>query len=244
MKKEIAQFLSSAKPVSSFYKEDQIRQLPEPAQKYLKYAILKSRRYVSQAYLTHHGEFKPSKKWMPIKGEEYFTIQPPGFIWFGKVRFTSATDTYQKGFGRMQVKLLSTFKLVDAKGEEFNQGELMRWLSETPWFPTALVPSDNIRWEAIDANSAKIYLTDHGLREEGVFFFNEEGQISKFKAKRYGNGKLDDWICQYYDYREVDGFHVPFYVEASWEAEAEDFKYAKFRIKSIEYDQALKSTSS
>ncbi len=244
MKKLIAQFLSSSKQVSGIYEENQIGHVPEPAQRYLKYAVAESRRYVSQAYLKHIGEFKPSRKWTPIKGEEYFTIQPPGFVWFGKVRFISAIDTYQQGFGRMQIKLLSTFKLVDAKGEEFNQGELVRWLSETPWFPTALLPSENIRWEAIDANSAKIHLTDHGLTVEGTFFFNEDGKISKFKAKRSGNGKLQDWICHYYDYREVDGFYVPFYVDASWEAESEEYKYAKFKIKSIEYDQAFESTSS
>ncbi len=93
----------------------------------------------------------------------------------------------------------------------------------------------------VDANSAKIYLTDYGLTAEGTFFFNEQGQISKFRAKRYGNGKLEDWICQYYDYHEVDGLNVPFFVEASWEGESEDFEYAKFRIKTIEYHQSLES---
>ncbi len=169
-------------------------------------------------------------------GEEYFTTQPPGFVWFGKLRFLSGKDTYIEGSGRMQIKLLSTIKLVDAKGEEFNQGELVRWLSETPCFPTALLPSENLRWEHVDADSAKVFLTDHTLTLEAIFSFSEEGQIVKFTAKRYGDGKLQDWICQYHEYNEVEGMHIPSYFEAGWNSESEDAKYAKFRIEKIEYD--------
>ena len=140
------------------------------------------------------------------------------------------------GSGRMQIRLLSLVKLVDAKGEEFKQGELVRWLSETPWFPTALLPSENLNWVSVNMESARVFLTDHNLTVEGLFFFNEKGQITKFRAKRQGGGKLQDWICQYYEYREVDGMHIPFYAEASWNSENEDSKYAKFRIVEIDYD--------
>lgn len=142
----------------------------------------------------------------------------------------------------MQIKLLSIIRLVDAKGEEFNQGELVRWLSETPWFPTALLPSENLRWEPIDNDSAKVSLTDNDKTVDGYFFFNEKGQITKFKAKRYGEGRLQDWVCQYYDYQEVEGMRIPFFAEASWNSELEGSKYAKFRIEKIEYERPSEFT--
>ncbi len=237
MKKEIEKLFLSAKQVPGIYNEDHAVNLPEPTRRYLKYALKEKQRLISNARLTHTGQFKPSKKWTHIKGEEYFTVQPPGFVWFGKVRFISAKDMYIEGSGRMQIKLLSAFKLLDAKGSEFNQGELVRWLSETPWFPTALLPSENLKWEHNDSQSAKVYLTDHNLNVEAIFLFNEQGQITKFTAKRHGDGKIQDWICQYHDYREVEGIHIPFYAEASWNSESEDSKYAKFRIEKIEYDK-------
>jgi hypothetical protein len=135
----------------------------------------------------------------------------------------------------MLIKLFSLIRLVDAKSQDFNQGELVRWLSETPWFPTALF-SEKIRWEPRDAGSAKVFLTDHGLTVEGMFFFNSEGQITKFRAKRRGNGKLEDWICQYHEYREVDCIRIPFYAEASWNSDSEDSKYAKFRVEKVEFN--------
>jgi len=240
LKKEVESLFFSAKQVSGTYDEDQIIDVPNPARRYLKYALADNQRFISYARLKHCGQFKLSKKWTSIKGEEYFTVNRPGFAWFGTLRFVSGKDVYYEGSGRMQIKLLSIIKLVDAKGEEFNQGELVRWLSETPWFPTALLPSENLKWETVDINSAKVFVTNHNITVEGAFFFNEEGQITKFMAKRYGDGRLQDWICQYNDYRVVEGMHVPFYAEASWNSESEDSKYAKFRIEKIEYDQPFK----
>jgi hypothetical protein len=233
MKKEIQKLFSSAKQISRIYHEDQTRQLPEPTRRYLKYALKEKQQYISFVHLRHGGQFKLSKKWASIKGEEYFTVNPLGFAWFGKVGFISAKDIYYEGFGRMQVKLLSIIKLVDAKGDKFNQGELVRWLSETPWFPTAMLPSKNLHWEPINNDRAKVFLTDHDITVEGTFFFNDEGQITKFITKRFGDGELQDWICQYHDYEEVEGMHIPFYGEASWNSESEDSKYAKFRIEKI-----------
>jgi hypothetical protein len=132
LKKEIEKFFSSAKQISRTYHEKQMRQLPEPTQRYLKYALKEKQQCISFVHLRHGGQFKLSKKWATIGGEEYFTVNPLGFAWFGKVGFISAKDTYYEGFGRMQVKLLSTIKLVDAKGEKFNQGELVRWLVKRP----------------------------------------------------------------------------------------------------------------
>ncbi|MHC1624371.1 MAG: DUF6544 family protein [Candidatus Methanospirareceae archaeon] len=53
---------------------------------------------------------------------------------------------------------LSLIKIIDVKGKEADQGELLRWLGEAPLFPTALLPSENLRWEPIDNNSAKVVL--------------------------------------------------------------------------------------
>ncbi len=237
MKREIETLFSSAKHVPGNYEKAQILHLPPPVKKYFDYALKEKQQLISYSRLKHSGEFKPSTKWTSIKGEEYFTVNPPGFVWFGNVRFISAKDIYCQGSGRMQIKLLSLIRLVDAKGEEFNQGELVRWLSELPWFPTALLPSYNLRWEAMDNESAKVSLTDYNKTVEGYFFYNKKGQITKFKAKRYGEGKLQDWICQYSDYQEVNGMQIPFYAEASWNSEVEDSKYAKFRIEKIEYEQ-------
>ena len=47
--------------------------------------------------------------------------------------------------------------LLGALGE-VAQGELMRFFAEAAWYPTALLPSQGVRWQAVDDTSAAILL--------------------------------------------------------------------------------------
>lgn len=62
-----------------------------------------------------------------------------------------------------------------------------------------------------------------------------KGKSPNSKRKDGAMEKFQDWICQYHDYWKVEGIHTPFYAEAGWNSEAEESKYAKFRIEQIEY---------
>ncbi len=239
-KKEIEKLFSLSNISEQKYTSKLIEELPEPVQRYFRYSLTENQSFISYVRLLHRGEFRPKDSWVNIKGEEYFTTQKPGFIWIGKTALFLAKDSYIGGIGNLKVKLLSLIKIVDGKGEEFNQGELLRWLGEAPLFPTALLPSDNLRWEPIDSNSAKAILTDHNITVESVFFFNEEGQITQFKSKRYYETTLENWTGYYRDYREIKGMRIPFDVEVEWNLESGDYKYVKFKIESIEYDVPLK----
>jgi len=239
--KDIEKLFTTSENISDkVYTSNQIKDLPIPVQRYFKYALEENQPYVSYARLQHGGDFKASKNWVSIEGEEYFTVQKPGFVWSGKVLLFSAKDVYIDGTGNLKVKLLSLIKIVDAKGRETDQGELLRWLAEAPLFPTALLPSENLQWEPIDNNSAKVIFTDKNLTIEGVFYFNEEGQITQFKTKRYKDNTLENYTGYYGDYRTVDGMKVPFYLEAVWNLESGDLSYAKFKIDRIEYNNPSK----
>jgi len=235
--KDIENLFADSKNISDkVYTSNQIKDLPIPVQRYFKYSLKENQPYVSYVRLQHGGYFKAGEKWVSIKGEEYFTVKKPGFVWSGKVTFFSAKDVYIDGMGNLKVKLLSLIKIVDAKGKETDQGELLRWLGEATLFPTALLPSENLQWEPIDNNSAKVIFTDENLTIEGVFYFNEEGQITQFKTKRYKDNTLENFTGYCGDYRTVDGMKVPFYLEATWNLESGDLSYAKFKIDRIEYN--------
>ena len=82
---------------------------------------------------------------------------------------------------------------------------------------------------------------DNDLTIEGVFCFNEEGQITQFKTKRYKDKTtLENFTGYYGDYGTVDGMNVPFYLEAVWNLESGDLSYAKFNIDKIEYNNLSK----
>lgn len=88
--------------------------LPEPVRRYLRYAISTEAPTIRTARLKHDGFFrtKPNQNWLAIKGEEYFTIAKPGFVWDASVRLApllwiQARDLMQAGQASMLVKVNS-----------------------------------------------------------------------------------------------------------------------------------------
>lgn len=240
IQKDVKKLFASSKDISSeIYTEDKIKNLPPPVQRYFKFAIPEDQPYISSVRLKHRGHFrlKPEQKWKAIEGQEYFTSPKPGFVWLGKLPFVSGKDSYIEGEGNLTIKLLSLIKIIDEKGEQLNQGELLRWLGESPWFPTALLPSDKLKWEPVDENRAKIILRDAGISVQGIFRFDKTGAITDFTAKRFKDGNLEKWTGHYKDYRKVSGFRIPHRVEVEWNFTSGDFPYARFFLTRIEYNK-------
>ncbi|MFC1967638.1 DUF6544 family protein [Chloroflexota bacterium] len=143
----------------------------------------------------------------------------------------------------MLVKLLGLISIADASGTEMNQASLVRYLSETIWFPTALI-SDYIRWEPIDTNSAKATIDVDGLTASAVFYFKESGELENLVAERYyeeyGQFVLRTWSTPITEYEEINGIRMPSKGYAVWNLSSGDFKYIEVELTSIEYNNPLK----
>jgi hypothetical protein len=217
-----------------------LQDLPEPVQKYFKYALPRGQQEILTARLTHTGQFKtsPSAAWTDIRGEQYFTVSPPGFIWKGSTRFFTAEDMYINGHGRLQVLLLSFLRIVNGQGSEFDQGELSRWLAENVWFPTNLLPRKNLRWSAIDALHARLVFTYNDIDLCFIVTFNEIGEIRQINTKRYmDKTALEPWIIKISDYKTLNQIRVPTRVSVSWGLKEGEFTYAKFNVQKLEYNK-------
>lgn len=93
--KDIEKLFAASENISGkVYTSKQIKDLPIQVQRYFKYSLRENQSYISYVRLQHGGEFRASKNWASIKGEEYFTVQKPGFVWLGKVPLFSAKDVY------------------------------------------------------------------------------------------------------------------------------------------------------
>ena len=70
-------------------------------------------------------------------------------------------DAYIAGEGILHASLFGLVSVANLRGTpEAAQGELLRLLAEAAWYPTALLPSQGVRWEAVDDSSAKATLKD------------------------------------------------------------------------------------
>lgn len=218
----------------------QLEGLPAPVQRYFKNVLAENQPYINSVRLKHNGQFKigVNKNWCDIQGQEYFTTEIPSFIWKGKIGVLSAKDMYLEGKGKIVVTLLHIFNIVKKEGGTFNQGELLRWLGESVWFPTNLLPNDRLKWHAIDDSTAKVTFTYNKLSLFYIVSFNEQNQIYKLETKRYfKKDTLKTWIGECYKYKELNGVKVPTVLKASWILNKSEHNYALFNVQEIEYDK-------
>jgi len=131
--------------------------------------------------------------------------------------------------------------IVDAKGPEYDQGELLRWLGECIWFPAALLPGEYISWSAAGSSTAMLNMKYRGLSVYYKVSFNERDEISRMETKRYMDGsRLETWIGVPSDYREINGTVIPVQIEGAWNLDTGYFAYARFKLEEIEYNRPEK----
>lgn len=242
--KEIEQLFSSSKSVSQMtFHHSVLADLPEPVQRYFRHTLKDGQPYINSIRLKHGGQFKmgQDKEWISIKGEQYFTTSKPGFIWKGTTTMFTARDMFIEGKGRLVISLFSLYDIVDGKGEKFDQGELLRWLGESVWFPTNFLPSEKLSWTPIDLHTAKVTFNYNNLTVSYIVGFNEAGEITQLETKRYiGKESLETWVGKTSDYKELNGIKVPTTIEGIWKLKKGDYSYAKFTVTKLEYNKPEK----
>ncbi len=222
------------------YQLEQLAGLPAPVQRYFRRVLRPGQPYLRSARLRHDGQFKAGldQAWMPIIGEQYFRAEPPGFVWLGTTSWFTACDQYVAGRGRLTVRLLGALPIVRAHGPIYDQGDLVRWLAESVWFPTSLLPGAGANWTPVDDHSASLTLTDHGLTVAYVVHFNAADEIERCETHRYRNEThFDGWVTHLADYREWHGVRIPTQAEVAWVIDGLEHPYARFTVREIEYDQ-------
>lgn len=221
----------------------QLEGLPLPVQRYFRHVLKEGQQLPETARIRHSGTFKTGigKDWIAITGEQYYTFKKPGFIWKGETSMFTARDMFFNDKGSLKVTLFSLLNIVDAKGPEYDQGELLRWLGECMWFPAALLPGEYISWSAVDSSTSMLNMKYRGLSIYYKVNFNEKDEISRMETKRYMDGsRFETWIGVPSDYREFNGTVIPFKIEGAWNLDTGYFAYARFKLEEIEYNRPEK----
>ena len=229
--------------------------LPAPVERYLRLAGVDERQPpLRAARLTHAGSMtlKPGAAPVRVRGRQYFAADPPGFVWWGRVRLApgawiDARDKVIAGTGEMKVMLESSKTLQIASGPHLDHGALVRLLGELTWLPTALRDPRYVRWEAIDDGQARAFLTVAGKQVSAVFQFGTDGLPSRFTAERYrdmGPGQpaaLAPFVGTMSNWQQVSvgdrKMLVPFHLEGSWVIDGQPFTFARFDVQRLELDR-------
>jgi hypothetical protein len=221
--------------------------LPPPVERYLAAVFDDDPIPTEQVVLTQSGEFRTGgadSPWRPFSATQHVTTEPPGFVWEASIEvapFVSArvVDSFVDGEGSLEATVFSVLTVADAEsGPALNEGELLRYLGETPWYPTALRPGGGVSWEPIDDRSARATLTVGETTASLVFHFGEDDLVTRVTGERPAqrdDGSYDrtPWSGHWWAYERRDGVLVPTEGRAEWTESSGTFAYWRGRLETF-----------
>lgn len=233
------------------YSLDELIGLPAPVQNYFRAVLKDGQPIVSALYVEHSGTFNMSgtgEKWKRFTSTQRVIAQRPGFDWEARIEMMPGLtarvhDAYIAGEGILHATLFGLVSLVNLRGTpEIAQGELMRFLAEAAWYPTALLPSQGVQWSAIDDFSANATLKD-GETALTLLFRFENSLITSVHAEARGRTVAGaviptPWGGQWSNYELHGGICIPTEGEVAWLLPEGPKPYWRGRITSLRYEFA------
>jgi hypothetical protein len=228
----------------------ELERLPAPVQRYFRTVLKEGQPMVSGVRVQHIGSFNMSEtgeRWKPFTSDQRVITQRPGFVWNGRVAAMPGLsvrvhDAYVAGEGILHAALLGLFSVVNLRGtREVAEGELMRFFAEAAWYPTALLPSQGVRWDEVDIRSARATLVDGSVAVTMLFSFNEDGTIDTVRAEARGRTVGDQiiptpWQGRFWNYEQRGSVRVPLDGEVAWLLPEGARPYWRGRITEIVYE--------
>jgi hypothetical protein len=231
------------------YDPKELEVLPAPVQRFFRAVLKDGQPIVAAVNLSQRGLFNMSEtenKWSPFTATQLVTTQHLGFDWDARIQMAPGVsafvhDSYVLGEGKLHASLLGLLTVADVRNTpQAAQGELLRFFAEMPWYPTALLPSQGVHWEAIDDTSARATLTDGATTVSLVFQFNAEGAIETMRAEARNRDALTTmpWNGRFWEYAVCNGMLIPLEGEVGWEYPEGTRLYYKGKVTEINYEFA------
>jgi hypothetical protein len=223
--------------------------LPAPVQRYFRAVLTDGQRIVTGVRLAQSGDFNlgtVADRWASFTATQHFATRAPGFVWDARIAMfpgvpVRVVDAFVGGEGLLRPTILGLWSLGTLQGRgEIARGELLRYLAESVWFPTALLPSEGVEWEPVDDRAAIATLRAGPVGVTMVFRFDEDGLVQSVfvseRATKVGNvAVMMPWECRLGEYQMQGGMRVPLWGEAISILPEGPHPYFRGRITSISY---------
>ena len=227
----------------------ELANLPAPVQRFFRAALVDGQPMVSAVTLAQTGSFNQSEtaeNWKPFTSTQRVVVRRPGFDWDARIMIWPGVpmhvqDAYAGGEGVLQVAMLGLFSLANWHDTgPLAKGELIRFFAEAAWYPTSLLPSQGIRWQAQDERSARAKLTDGDNTVTLLVRFNQEGLIDTVRAESRGlsKGVSLPWQARLWNYAWRDNMRVPLEGVAAWVTPEGVKPYWRGKITELDYEFA------
>ena len=236
----------AASSAPSRYSHGELAGLPPPVVRYFERVLVPGQPRVRRARVEHRGEFQSRPgHWDPFTSAEEFVVRPPGYVWDATIRMlplipVRVRDAYARGVGSMHARVGALVPVVSQRGgREMAEATLQRYVAESPWLPTAMLPDAGVRWTPLDDSAARATIIDGAVSASVDVHFAGDGTISRITAQRYRadgpRAVLTPWEGTSADYERHDGMLIPTSGEAAWIIGGVRQPYWRGRIRRVSY---------
>ncbi|SFZ84546.1 hypothetical protein SAMN02983003_2076 [Devosia enhydra] len=193
----------------------------------------------------HRATLQTAKGARPIdiEADQWTGILVPGIVWTARGRMSglpvSVFDAFVEGHGELSARVLGAFQVAGGSGADYDKGELMRYLSELPVYPDAILNLRGVDWRQID--DATVSVTARSATGEATvrFYFDPSGDIVRMEAddrpmETRGTTVHIPWHGVYSRYAQFGRHRIPSYGEVGWVLPDGLFVY--WRGEVISYD--------
>jgi hypothetical protein len=236
--------LSTSTPTKIFT-EELITDLPAPVQRYFSHAITPGTPLATGVKLTMEGKFRASQdKWLRMQGEEILTAK--GFVWkavIGSGLFhLKGADYYYHGAGKVEFNIWGLIPFVNEANADTTRSSIGRCGGELFLLPSALLPQQDVLWQAIDNDTIQASFQIDGEIVNLTLLIDENGKVLQAKLPRWGN-QTKDKTWSYIPFggkftaeTNFDGFTIPTEIIAGWYVETDGYyEFFQATIKQAEF---------
>jgi hypothetical protein len=223
--------------------EADLTALPAPVQHYLRGAGAVGQPRVHHFEATWRGRIRATAhdRWMEFTAKQYNVVDERArFFLMDATRSGLSVDVYhvfRENAATMRVWLLSLVPLVNASGPELDRAETVTLFNDLCLLAPAALTDPAIRWEPIDADSARARYTVGSVTIGAVLSFNEAGELVNFVSDDRLVASADGtqftrqrWSTPVTDYRQFGPRRVMTRGEGRWHPPEGEFVYLEMEL--------------
>ena len=232
------------------YNDAELTNLPPVVRRYFAKVLNPNQPMVRRLYLEQTGSFNLSftgEQWEPFTARQRVSVNRPGFVWDASISMSPGitvrvVDAYVAGVGSLQPSVFGLFDLRGSQGTvDMARGELIRFFAEAVWYPTALLPSQGVKWSPVNEQTAQATLTDRSLSVTLTFTFNAEGlveRIGSLERSALVDGVMVPmpWEVRLSNYQWQSGMLVPQNGEVAWLPATGRVPYWRGKVEKFDYE--------
>jgi hypothetical protein len=224
--------------------------LPDPVARYLRFTGSVGQPRVVNFRATWKGRIRggPDEPWMSMNVDQVSTTvaQPARLFLIDATMKGLPADVFHRFVGdaaTFRVKVASLFTVVDAQGPEMNRAETVTIFNDLCLVAPAALIDPAIRWEPLDARTARATFTRGPETISAELKFDDTGALVDFISDDRLAASPDGtqftrkrWTTPVLSYGQFGARKLLSRGEAKWHDGAGSFTYAELELTGIEFN--------